>query len=266
MLHEASRMKGILIGLMLAACATSPGADGGDLDLDADSELAAMLADQTPEQPAVDPSSEAALDGVACTKTRYLHIADYSFVPPLHEAGGVVANGCWGFQRRANGFTCEYSATSPSYVKTEDHGGPFASYNEIKPLNAHDATAVAACAARSGRAVRTYTAWNGDGWNREGIAAAVSFAEVYGIQADASSKFWTWYGSERGTFAPMGNVSPETRVTFDSTKDLVARLCSATRDQWVGLYFYDGQAAGGAGMAEWKAEAIIRGMNYCTTH
>jgi hypothetical protein len=179
---------------------------------------------------------------------------------------GVCGNGCWGFQRRTSGFTCEYAGAQPDYVATADHGGPFASYNEIKPLNAHDAAAVAACAAQSKRPVRTYTAWNGSGWNHEGIPAAVSFAEIYGTEADASSKFWTWHDSARGAFAPMGNVSPETRVSFVGTKDLVARLCSATRDEWVGLYFYDGQAADGAGMADWKAEAIIRGMNYCTTH
>lgn len=263
MLQPAPPMKAILLGFVLAACANAPDVDE---DLDADPELAAMLADQTLEQPAVEPATEAALGGTNCTRTRYLHIADYSYVPPLREANGVLNNGCWGFQRRANGFTCEYSATSAGYVKTQDNGGPFASYNEIKPLNAHDAAAVAACAARSGHAVRTYTAWNGHGWDREGIAAAVSFAEVYGIQADASSKFWTWYNGARGTFAPMGNVSPETRVTYEGTKDLVARLCSATRDEWVGLYFYDGHAADGAGMSTWKAEAIIRGMNYCTTH
>ena len=129
MLQRAARMKGILIGCMLAACASSPG-DNGDPDLDADAELAAMLADQTPEQAAVDPASEIALDGRGCTKTRYLHIADYSWVPPLHEANGVVNNGCWGFQRRANGFTCEYSAASAGYVKTEDNGGPFARSEE----------------------------------------------------------------------------------------------------------------------------------------
>jgi hypothetical protein len=94
----------------------------------------------------------------------------------------------------------------------------------------------------------------------------VSFAEVYGIQADARSKFWTWYDNARGTYAPMGNVSPETHLTYEATKDLVARLCSATRDEWLGLYFYDSQGADGAGMSVWKAEAIIRGMNYCTTH
>jgi hypothetical protein len=114
--------------------------------------------------------------------------------------------------------------------------------------------------------VRTYVVWNGVGWNAEGIAAAVQFAEVYGTQAEAQTRFWTWYNGYRSSFAPMANVSPETGLSFEATKALVARICSATRHGWAGLYFYDGQAAGGAGMADWKREAIIRGMNYCTTH
>ena len=256
-----------MFALVLAACAASPSNDA-DADLEADFDLAAMLSDPTPEQPAVDPQTiEAALaPSTACTKTRYLHIADYSFVPPLHCANGICGNGCWGFQRRANGFTCDYNGSQPDYINTTDAGGPFASYNEIKSLNAHDSTAVANCRAESGRSVRTYTVWNGSGWNSEGIPAAVQFAEMYGSQSDASSSFWTWYDNARGSFSPMANVSPETGVTFDSTKDLVARICSSTRNGWLGLYFYDGKAAGGAGMADWKAEAIIRGMNYCTTH
>ena len=114
--------------------------------------------------------------------------------------------------------------------------------------------------------MRTYAVWNGWGWSNEGISASVKFAEVYGTQAEASPTFWTWFNGYRASFAPMANVSPETSLTFDATKATVARLCSATRNGWLGLYFYDGLAAGGAGMSEWKREAIIRGMNYCTTH
>ena len=64
----------------------------------------------------------------------------------------------------------------------------------------------------------------------------------------------------------MTNVSPETGISFDGVKRTTARICSATRTGWAGLYFYDGDASGGTGMAAWKREAIIRGMNYCTTH
>jgi hypothetical protein len=260
-------MKWIVL-VIIAACAAPPTDDmdtGDDADLDADADLAALLADTTPEQTPADTVPFDA-QGAACTKTRYLHVATYSWVPPLHCVGGECSNGCWGAERRTSGFTCEYSATHTGYVVTDDNGGPFASYNEIKSLNAHDAIAVANCRSRGGRPVRTYTAWNGAGWNAEGITASVSFAELYGTQADASSDFWTWYNHARGSFAPMGNVSPETHVSFAEVKALTARLCSATRDEWAGLYFYDGQAVDGAGMADWKAAAIIRGMNYCTTH
>jgi hypothetical protein len=43
-------------------------------------------------------------------------------------------------------------------------------------------------------------------------------------------------------------------------------MCAATRDGWLGIYFADIHASGGPGMSDWKREAIIRGMNYCTTH
>ena len=78
--------------------------------------------------------------------------------------------------------------------------------------------------------------------------------------------FWLWFGNYRSGWSPMTNVSPETGISFDGVKRTTARICSATRTGWAGLYFYDGDASGGTGMAAWKREAIIRGMNYCTTH
>jgi hypothetical protein len=251
---------------LLVAC--TPAVD--DADLDADPDLDMIAADDSlPEEDAVDPeSSEAALVAKAsCTKHRFLHIANYSFVAPLACVNGVCPNGCWGYQRRTSGFACDYDASQGDLLATRPGTGPFASYNEIKPLNANDATAVANCRAQSGgRPIRTYAVWNGTGWSNEGIAAAIKLAEVYGPQDEAAPHFWTWYNTARGTFSPMGNISPEARVDLAEVKAMTARMCSATRNGWLGLYFYDGEASGGAGMAAWKREAIIRGMNYCTTH
>jgi hypothetical protein len=64
----------------------------------------------------------------------------------------------------------------------------------------------------------------------------------------------------------MGNVSPETFISSEGVENMVKRMCATTRTGWLGLYFDDGDASGGAGMAEWKRAAIIRAMNYCTTH
>jgi hypothetical protein len=108
--------------------------------------------------------------------------------------------------------------------------------------------------------------WNGTGWNNEGIAAAVRFAEVYGPQHEASPRFWTWFDNARASFAPMANVSPETGISFLTTKQITARLCSATRHGWLGLYFYDAQSRRRLRHGRLEAQAIIRGMNYCTTH
>jgi hypothetical protein len=257
----------------ICACATSASfAESGDADLDEDAELAAILDDPMPEVPAPEADTiEAALAPapaarVACTKHRFLHVANWSFVGPLDECvNGACPNGCWGYQRRTSGFSCDYDRTQPDLIETRDGGGPFASYNEIKSLNASDAAAVANCRAQSGgRPVRTYAVWNGSGWSNEGITAAVKFAEIYGTQAEAATRFWTWFDGSRAGFAPMANVSPETALSAVATKQTTARLCSATRDGWLGLYYYI--AGGGPGMADWKREAIIRGMNYCTTH
>jgi len=251
--------------VLVSACTV-----GEDADLDDDPELQQILGDDSvpEEQPADMDTSELAIAAkAACTKQRFLHIANWSFVAPLECVNGVCPNGCWGFQRRTSGFQCDYAGGEGDFVATRDGGAGFASYNEIKSLNAHDASAVANCRSQSGHPVRTYVVWNGVGWNNEGIGAAVQFAEVYGTQAEAQTRFWTWYnGSARSSYAPMGNVSPETGLSYDEVKALTARVCSATRVGWAGLYFYDGQAAGGAGMASWKLQAIIRGMNYCTTH
>jgi len=255
--------------LALSACATSaPLADTGDPELDDDDELAAILDDATPEldAPDVDTVEASLVARTACTKRRFLHVANWSFVGPLDQCvNGACPNGCWGYQRRTSGFSCDYDRTAGDLLKTRDGGGPFASYNEIKPLNASDATAVANCRAQSGgRPLRTYAVWNGTGWSNEGIAAAIKFAEIYGTQAEAAPHFWTWFYNSRSSFAPMANVSPETAISAVATKQTVARLCSATRNGWLGLYYY--VSAGGPGMADWKREAIIRGMNYCTTH
>lgn len=264
------RFAALLAGL-LSACASASAGDGElDPDLDKDPELATILDDAMPEVAAPDTGTVevAPVAHAVCTKHRFLHVANWSWVGPLSECvNGACPNGCWGYQRRTSGFSCDYDPAEPDLIKTHagDAGGPFASYNEIKPLNANDAAAVANCKAQSGGLpVRTYAAWNGSGWSNEGIAAAVKFAEVYGTQAEAATRFGTWFADARASFAPMGNVSPETGLTAVTTKQMVARLCSATRNGWLGLYYY--VASGGPGMSDWKREAIIRGMNYCTTH
>jgi len=248
-----------------ASCATDD--DQADSDLDSDGELATLLADSMPEHPAEDTAPVEAVERTThCTRHRFLHIANWSFVPPLSCVNGVCSNGCWGGERRTSGFACDYDASLPGYIKVRDGGGTFAAYNEIKPLNPHDAAAVAACHTRSAARVKTYTVWNGVGFDNEGIPASVSFAELFGTQLEAQPHFWTWYANQRGGFAPMGNISPDTGISYAGVKNMTARLCSATRDAWLGLYFYDGKSSGGPGMADWKREAIIRGMNYCTTH
>ena len=260
------------LGLVIATAALSACTVGesvsDDADLDADEELGDILDDFTQESGAADgdTSEMPLIPSVACTKQRFLHIANWSWVAPLGCINGVCPNGCWGYQRRTSGFYCDYDGAQGDAIKTGDGGGAFASYNEIKPLNTRDATAVANCRAQSGHPVRTYVVWNGSGWNNEGIAAAVHYAEVYGTQAQAQTSFWTWYNGYRSGYAPMANISPETGVSFEETKAIAARVCSATRNGWAGLYFYDGSASGGVGMSAWKREAIIRGMNYCTTH
>src|SRR5438552_3223948 len=206
----------VLLPLALLAACTAD-VPPSDVDLDNDPDLQAIEDDPMPEQPAVDADTvEPFVATTACTKQRFLHVANWSFVAKLSECvNGVCPNGCWGVQERTGGFTCDYNASETDHVKTTDGGGPFASYNEIKSLNAHDDLAVAACKRESGgRHLRTYAAWNGAGWNNEGIAASVRFAEVYGTQADAASSFWTWHAGSRGTFAPMVNLSPETGVSF----------------------------------------------------
>jgi len=254
--------------VLVVACAGEP---ADDPDLDGDSELADILADDSMPELApidVDTVEVDVAPKVACTKQRFLHIANWSFVAPLDLcANRVCPNGCWGFQRRTSGFQCDYAAAEGDFVKTRDGGGPFASYNEIKSLTPHDAAAVRNCHTQSGgRPVRTYTVWNGAGWDHEGIVANVKFAELFGTQQEATPHLWTWYRNSRGTFSPMTNLSPDTFIDFVGAKRVIAQICSATRNGWAGLYFYDGEASGGPGMAEWKREAIIRGMNYCTTH
>jgi hypothetical protein len=258
--------------LLLAACTSEVATD--DPDLDDDPALATIAEDTMPEVPAVDVGTVEAMTATAtatahadvtCEHHRYLHIANFSFVAPVSECvHGVCPNGCWGAQRRTTGFACSYDAQAPGDVSERDGGAHFASYNEIKPLNAHDDTAVARCEADSGHAsMRTYTAWDGVGWDSEGIPASVHFAELYGPQKQAAPELWVWFDHWRGKYAPMGNISPETDISMLDVKRMVARLCSATRDGWLGLYFYNPT---GAAMSDEKREAIIRGMNYCTTH
>jgi hypothetical protein len=219
-----------------------------------------------PEPVDADGAVTAAALAAGCKRVRFLHVANWSYVADLDCAGGVCKNACWGAQRRTSGFACDYSAGQADRITTRDGGAAFASYNEIKPLNASDGTAVASCKAQSGHPVRTYVVWNGAGWNREGISAALHFAELYGTQSEAQPHFWGWYDGYRDGYAPMVNVSPETGIGADGVVNAVKRMCATTRNGWLGLYFYDADASGGAGMAEWKRAAIIRAMNDCTTH
>ncbi|HEY1555200.1 MAG TPA: hypothetical protein VGF94_10250 [Kofleriaceae bacterium] len=260
-------MKMVLPLVLLSACVADVAVE--DPDLDNDPELLAMAGDTMPESPAVDTGTVEAMPGehadVACSRHRYLHVANFSFVASISECvNGVCPNGCWGSQRRTSGFACAYDGSLPGDVSERDGGTSFASYNEIKPLNAHDDVAVARCKADSGGApMRTYTVWNGVGWNSEGIGASVHFAELYGPQSETTPHLWTWYDNARGSYAPMGNLSPATNASALDVKRMVARLCTATRDGWLGLYFYN---AGGEPMADWKRQAIVEGLNYCTTH
>jgi len=256
-------MRGSIAIGALVVCFGCNTVEPDDLDFD-------DLADDpsTEPEPVDQGTSETEVElSAGCTRLRFLHIANWSYVADLATcAGGVCKNSCWGSQRRTSGFTCDYAAAQGDKIATRDGGAAFASYNEIKPLNASDGTAVASCKAQSGHPVRTYVVWNGSGWNREGISAAIHFAELYGTQAEAQPRFWTWYDGYRGTYAPMGNVSPETNISAEGVENMVKRLCATTGNGWLGLYFYDGSSSGGPGMAEWKRAAIIRAMNYCTTH
>src|SRR5436190_12300282 len=150
MLAEWRRtMRFAFVAILVAACA-APAPD--DADLDSDPDLDTIGADDSmPEEDAVDgESSEAALAFKAeCTKRRYLHVSNFSFVAPLDCVNGVCPNGCWGYQRRTSGFACDYNASQGDFLSTRPGDGPFASYNEIKPLNQHDAVAVAACRTQS---------------------------------------------------------------------------------------------------------------------
>jgi hypothetical protein len=202
---------------------------------------------------------------VTCGKEVFLHVADYSWVPPLDEIAGVHKNECWGYERRSDGFTCEYAASAAGHVTTADGGGPFASYDEITPPHAYDAAAVATCAQRSGRPVKTY-AGNAPSWNQHAIAADVRFAELYLHESQADPYFAIWQSSYRGAFQPMINLGPSTGVDAYDVYAKTKRLCEAVDDEdWLGIYFYDPDGAGGAGMADWKALEIIYALNACTS-
>lgn len=243
----------LLAALVLAGCQAATIGDEGDY------EDGAGDTGQPPD------GQLGTLESSGCTRHRYLHLANWSYVAPLTCAGGDCKNACWGYQRRTSGFSCDYSAGQADLIKTRDGGGAFASYNEIKPLNAHDALAVSHCKNQSGHPLKDYVAWNGSGWNREGIAARVHFAELYGRQSEAMTHFSTWYGGYRTGYAPMINISPETHLSAAQVYSLTKKACLATRQGgWVGVYFYDGSCADGCGMAAWKRAAVIRAMNDCT--
>ncbi len=206
-----------------------------------------------------------------CTKTRHVHIANFTSFTALSEAGSAKKNNCWGSERRTSGFRCDYDASSPDFLKTHEGDAPFASYNEIKPLNKYDATAVKNCRDQSGHPVRTYAAWNGSGWSNEGIGAHVKFAELYGLsnpQAEVApdSIYAIWKSSYRSSWAPMANISPETSIGYDGVYDITRKLCNDTQNGWIGFYFSDKTCSGGCGVSDWKREAMIKAMNYCTTH
>jgi hypothetical protein len=199
-----------------------------------------------------------------CRKTVFLHIADYSWVPPLDTVAGVHKNSCWGYELRSDGFACEYAASQADRVDTADGGGPFASYDEITPPHLYDATAVANCASQSGRPVRTY-AGNAPHWNQHGIPANVKFAELYTQENEADPYYDIWSSSYRGAFRPMINLGPDTGVDAYDTYTKTKRICDAVSDgQWIGIYFYDPSAVGGAGMSDWKALEILYALDACT--
>jgi len=261
-------MKHLLPVVLVSACTADVAID--DPDLDNDPELEAMAGDTMPETPAVDvdtvePIAASLHADLACAHHRYLHVANFSFVDKLSECvNGICPNGCWGVQRRTSGFACDYDAGASGDVAERDGGTTFASYNEIKSLNAHDDVAVARCEADSGHApMRTYTVWNGAGWDSEGIAANIHFAELFGTQEEATSELWPWYDRYRGSYAPLGNISPNVGLGAIDIEREVARICTATRNGWLALYYYN-QA--GDSMSDWKRAAIIAAMNYCTTH
>jgi hypothetical protein len=258
----------LALGVVTACAAEVPFET--DSDLADDTTLQELEADISPESPAVDidtveaiSTSQWSAENVMCTRHRYLHVANFSFVDKLSECvDGACPNGCWGAQRRPKGYACNYDGSAPGDVSVEYSGG-FASYNEIKSLNPYDATAVANCRARTGDVpLRTYTVWNGAGWDSEGISASVHFAELYGTQEEAMTRFWEWHDGYRGRYSPMNNTSPNTSLGAVEVKHEVARMCAATRDHWLGIYYYNG----GSAMPDWHRKAIIQAMNYCTTH
>ncbi|MBV9123309.1 MAG: hypothetical protein JO112_08130, partial [Planctomycetes bacterium] len=81
-------MKALLF-LVLAACTADVPANH-DPDLDSDADLQTILEDPMPETAAVDADTVdmppvTADARLACTKTRFLHVANFSFVANLSE-------------------------------------------------------------------------------------------------------------------------------------------------------------------------------------
>src|SRR5258708_2421810 len=101
----------LLVPLLFIGACTAEVPANLDPDLDNDTELQAMADDPMPEVDAVDADTvEPMIEArVACSKQRFLHVANFSYVAKLSECvNGVCPNGCWGVQERTSGFTCNY--------------------------------------------------------------------------------------------------------------------------------------------------------------
>ncbi|HEY1960492.1 MAG TPA: hypothetical protein VGH28_33005 [Polyangiaceae bacterium] len=188
-----------------------------------------------------------------CTKKIYVHIISYGAT----DYGTILAdkNGCWGMEAPHWGAGAKWSdcntvkATTPS-------GGTRWTYDDINIGSAthHDASKILACkAANGGDPDIAYVAANsGAGWSHSGITGVARFFnECYDNDSLVKNRL-SGCGSNG---IPMWNIGASSSVYND-----VLALCkSRPHGDWMGIY------AATAGL-KGKEAAIVKALNYCTTH
>lgn len=188
-----------------------------------------------------------------CTKKVYVHVVSYGYTDYASMFG--EKNGCWGLEAPkwssgAKWSDCHATTPIPS-------GGTRWTYDDINigAAGHADATKILACKkANGGDPDIAYVAANsGSGWSRSGITGVERFFnECYDTDFAVHNRL---SGCTSNGAHPMWNIG----ASSEPYKDTLALCKSVSKGSWIGIY---GATVGLKG----KESAIVKALNYCTTH
>ena len=218
---------------------------------------AAMLAGCSAESPSSDPNiDDTTMTGsdavTSCTKKLYVHVIAYGYTD--YASMFADKNGCWGLEAPKWGGGAAWEICNAT--KPDPSGGTRWAYDDVNiGASGHaDAAKILDCKSKNGGkpGIAYIAANSGVEWSHAGIT---------GVERFFNECYDTDYAVKNRLSGCASNGVPMWNIGASSTpeSDVLALCKSRGAGEWLGIY------AATAGL-HGKEAAIVKALNYCTTH